>query len=522
MASTPQFADLTTIPTQTQTLNNEVLPQLAAQPGGLSVTSWVLNGVYRSLAMAVAYCRTNARLMLAALTAAGFEDYVFGRAAAPGGLDVTGWAPLVAKQRYGIIQKPATYTQRTITLTNSSVATYSNIQPGAIIIIFPSGNRYVLNQVVTLPAAVGGVPSVTTATFRSEFLMALGLTYNSDPSSANISFVTSNFPGVTATNPASSYSPVAQSGGGVGLVTPGGSPTGNHQITVQITGTGSVSGNTVLWSTSIDGATFVQQSGSTATNIGGTGINVTLSDNGGSPAFVVGTFYYFSTPGTDITQVGAAIETPQSLGARCSGMWPLLSFTTDANGNFVPPASPTQSAYVTLALSQPNVVVAYAYVDSIINNLIHLYIAGQGGATLPPATLASTQTFFNTFQMLTDKVVCATPNARPVTLGMTGAIAVRSTQLASVQATMQARLSAYLGGTDANQPLGINGLIDYDYLISLIRTTPGVLHVPVGGLTITTTAGTVSTDVQLPITPGAVEVAQWTQQVATAFSFLPQ
>lgn len=585
MAVTTGFTDLTTVPTQAQTLNNEVLPQLVAN--GVAVTSWPIGDPYRAMAQAVAFMRQMARQFIASLTSAGFEDYAFGRTAAPGGMDVTGWAPLIAKQRYGIVQKKATYTQRTITLTNSTATPYNNLAPGSIILQFPSGNRYFLQGgQSTLGAALGiadttmtvasttGFPSSGTllvdseqitytgltsttftgltrgangstaaahlnfaavtqvinipangsasVTFRSEFQYGASSTYNQDLPGSTIAFVTSSFPGVTATNTAPTYSPVAQSGSGVGTITPSGSPSGQHNVTVQITGSGSVAGASVTWSVSVDGGAFVSQTGYSATNLGGiSGLNVALSDNGGgSTAFVVGTYYYVTTPGTDITQVGAAVETPQSLGQRVAGLWPLLAFQTDQYGNFVPPASPTTNAYIALALSQPNVVVAFANTDANINNKINMYVAGQGGASLPAANVAAIQTLFKSFNMLTDQLVVFTPVGRAITLSLSsGTIQCRSSQLASAQQIMTQRLQAYFGGTDQAQPLSINGLIDYDYVLALIRTTPGVTHVPAGALQITANAVNYTTDVQLPITVGAVEVATWAQTAASAFTW---
>jgi hypothetical protein len=82
---------------------------------------------------------------------------------------------------------------------------------------------------------------------------------------------------------------------------------------------------------------------------------------------------------------------------------------------------------------------------------------------------------------------------------------------------MQQRLATYFGGLDPQQALSVNGLIDYDYVLSLIRTTPGVLRIT-GTLTIN--GGTV--DIQLPVTPGAFENAYWTQTVGTALPFSGQ
>jgi hypothetical protein len=52
-------------------------------------------------------------------------------------------------------------------------------------------------------------------------------------------------------------------------------------------------------------------------------------------------------------------------------------------------------------------------------------------------------------------------------------------------------------------------------VLSLIRTTPGVVRIT-GTLTIN--GGTA--DIQLPVTPGAYEVAHWTQVVATVTTVL--
>lgn len=582
----PQFSDLTTLPTQQQVLDQEVIPQLQAQPQGLQVTSWVLGGVYRTLAMMVAYVRVQARQFIAAFTLAGFEAFVFGRQPTPNGQDVTGWSAMTALNRYGLAQKPATYTLRNITLTNSGGTPYNNLQEGSITIQFPSGNRYLLRggktsliapvaasdtsltvgSTIGFPATgtlvidseqisysgttitsftgltrgangttaaahllntnVGQVMSIPANSsvqlaFRSEQPMAIGLSYNSDPVSSTLQMVTSQFAGVTASNPSTTFSPVSQVGSGVGLVTPGGSPSSNHQVTVRIDASGTVAGSTVAWSTSLDGGTFVSQTGSTVVNLGGTSINITLSDNGGS--FAQGAYYYFSTPGSDLIAPGAAIETPQSLGARCAGLWALLPALYDQNGNYVPPASPTQNAYQALALSlNLSVVIAFVQVDPVINNLLHLYLAGQGGASLPGSILAAEQASFNVFNMTTDQIVCQTPTGRPITLALTGAgagIQCRTSQLVAAKAALNQRLQAYFGGTDPNATLGINGLIDYDYVLSLIRTTPGVTHVS-GTLQITANAVNYTSDVQLPSMANAVEVAQWTQDAGVAFPWL--
>lgn len=541
------------------------------------------------MAMAVALLRLNSRIAIATLTYSSFEDYVFGRTQVPtppGGspIDVTGWAPLRAKQRYGIIQSPATFTLRQFTLTNTSNTAYSNLKPGSMIVQFPSGNRYKIqgaltalttsmaladttavvsstsgfpstgtilidqeqitysgltgtsftglvrgangtsaaphanaasvSQAITIPAQSGGNPGVLVTVFASEFTYSASSTYNTDASGSSIALVTANFPGVTVTNPQTTYGAVAQAGPGVGTVTPSGTPSGSHAVSVQIVQTGTIAGATAGWQYAIDGGAWsATQFGASA--VVGSGITVTLADNGGNPSFVSGTAFYFTTPGSDILQNGQTAQSAQSLGQAAAGMWPALAFLKDANGNAVP-ISPTANGYVLLALSaSQNVAIAFAITDGTINSLIHVIIAGQNGIPAVATTVAAVQQFFNAQQRLTASVTVATSTQRTITMALSsGSIQVKAAQLASAQQTLQQRLQAYYGGTDQATPLGINGLIDYDYVLSLIRTLPGVPAggVPVGALTINGAAA----NLQLPVTPGAYEVASFTQQVATA------
>jgi hypothetical protein len=518
--STPSFQDLLTIPSQDDTLNQEVAPEL--QRRGVRVTDWLAGAVERANAYVIALLRVSVRTAIAAIAAAGFEDYAFGFSQPPAGpsgeiIDVTSWCDLVAKQRYGVDRIPASYTKRTITLTNASATPYT-VQPGNLIIQFPSGNRYFLDSPVG--AATGPVTiaasTTTQATFRSEFAAdsSAGLFYNDGSGLTPLLLVTANYPGVTASNPAPTFSPVTLVGSSIGTVTPSGSPSSPpHSVVVRIDVTGSVAGSTVGWSTNIDNLGWVTQTGATGVNLGGFGITVTLADNGGSPAFTSGAAYYFQTPGSDITQAGADIETPQVLGTRCRGLIPSMAFAQDGAGNWIP-GSPTVGAYQTLALSANSQIrVVLVQTDTAVNDKINIVIAGQGGAPLLAAVVANVQSFFNSLSFITDRPVVATTTGRTITLAGLS-ITVRSAQLAAAQRELTRRLQLYLGGVDQATLLGINGLIDYDYIIALARTTPGVTKVN-GTLTINAAAA----DLQLPITLGAYESAQWSQTSITAFAW---
>src|ERR1700760_1282734 len=114
--ATPQLSDILTVPSQDDVLNQEVLPELAKR--SVRTTDWLPGSVQRAYAYVVALMRVSVRLALAAICAAGFEDYVFGFSTPPPNpdgsiIDVTGWAPFVAQQRYGVKQIEASFTRRT-------------------------------------------------------------------------------------------------------------------------------------------------------------------------------------------------------------------------------------------------------------------------------------------------------------------------------------------------------------------------------------------------------------------------
>jgi len=507
----PTLDDLLKIPTQDEVLDQEVFPELRTR--GARVTDWIVGGVYRTMAYVVALLRLDVRKSIAAFAAAGFEDYVFGLAAAPAGIDVTAWAALVAKQRYGVDRIAATYTNRTIRLTNSTGTPYGPVSAGGIILQFTAtGNRYILDGTVTIPAS-----SFVDATFRSEFVVdsAAGRTYN-DSASATIVLVTANYPGVTATNPAPTYSSVSQAGAGTGTVTPSGSPSGNHSVAVRIDASGQVTAAT--WSTSLDGAAWVSQGAAgSVTNLGGFGINITLANGAsGNPSFIAGTYYYFSTPGSDVTQVGRDQETPTELGARVRGLWPSLAFVKDSAGNWIW-TSPTVNAYETLAKSASDQVkIAFAKTDATVNNKVKIYIAAQGDL-VPSGVLSTVSAFFNSRSMLTDLPEVLSPTKRTITLAAV-TVTVKQGQLATAQGALQTALKNYLGGVDPKVVLGINGRVDRAYILSLIRNTTGVVKVS----DVTLTINGVAADLQLPVTAGAFELAVWTQAVASDFTWVTE
>lgn len=507
----PSFDELLDVPDVDTILEQEVLTELRKPERAVKVDSWPTGGVYRAMAYIVAKAREQGRKIAAAIAAAGFEDYAFGLVDPPFGLDVTSWAPIVAKQRYGLDRIEATYTRRTIRLTNSTASTYGPLTLGTILLGFSSGNRYIQDEdAITIPAS-----DYIDVIFRSALPTdsVNGIVYSTDPSDDVISFINASYPGVTATNPATVYSVVSPTAESIGTVTPSNTPSGGaHSVAVRIDASGNAGDSSVAWSTNVDGLGWVAQSGATATNLGGFNIDVTLADNAGDPAFAADTIYYFNTPGTDIVEIGRDVETPQELGRRCRALWPLLAMVPDDSGNSVP-ISPTAVGYELLArTASRQVKVVYVGLGDV-NNELKLAVAGQG-ALLPGATVAAIQAYLDVFPRLTDIAIVLSPTTRVITIANL-AVTVRSGYLVKAQAEVQRRLRLFFGGVDANNPLAINGLIDHAYVAELVRTTPGVKKIT--DLTMTINGSTA--DLQLPVVAGALELATWSQTAATDFAW---
>ena len=203
MMALPSLTDLLTVPSQQDCLDDEVFPELATR--AVAITDWRAGGAYIGLSFVTALMRVSARAAVAALAAGGFEDYAFGFATLPSFftaaqvVDVLGWAPIIAKQRYGLDQISAIPCRRTLTITNATGTTYGPLSPGAMVVQFPSGDRYVLNGSPTDPTATTTIAASTTtlASFVAETAAA---NYTDVCGASPIILVTASYPGVTVTS----------------------------------------------------------------------------------------------------------------------------------------------------------------------------------------------------------------------------------------------------------------------------------------------------------------------------------
>lgn len=334
------LAQLLQTPTQDQ-IYQSLLSRLQAQ--GFPVTDWSAGGVEKTELQALAKALLDfAASWIPGVAGGGLVDYASGLVLGPGGVNFTNWMPLLGQEEYNLPQQQATNTVGNVLLSCNATSGPYTIVPSQMIVLFPSGNRYInttggtlrppgFSSVVHTGPGTGTVTpgpggntggqsvaikiiasgglgagtfqfssdggasySLTTTipgpgvytdagtgiqvTFAGTFTAgdtysftvfgALSLAFKSefpnnstgglnytDPSAQSGLVLVTPLPGVTASNPAPLYSPVALVGASSGIVSPSGAPTGTHYVTVRIDVSGQA--GVASWSTSVDGAPFV-------------------------------------------------------------------------------------------------------------------------------------------------------------------------------------------------------------------------------------------------------------------------
>jgi len=415
------------------------------------------------------------------------------------------WAPLVAEQRYGLTRDEATHTEGLLTFEVADGSGPYTLPAGTLVRL-ASGNRYALIDELELDVG----PSTTEATVRSEYASdsAAGLVY---ADAAGLACELVEFrAGVTVTNPAPEVSPVTALGSGSGTMSVGGSPAGSHMVTVRVTAAGQTA--TALGEYSYDGAAYVAFELADGLSLGGA--SITFANGAGSPSWHVGDVRSVQWPGSWITVLGRDIETLASLAARCKARWPALAVVTDAATGQAVPVAPTASVLESLAIEAGRYVAggqvtrAISIPDETIPNVARVIIAGQGGV-LTSAAVADVQDYLERRAGLTDRVIVGSPTTRAVTIANL-TIYARRAALTSAQAGVQRAIAALIAGT------AINGRIEFEDVITAVRTVAGVTRIDAASMTI----NGASEDLALPVTPGAYELATWSQDAATAFTWV--
>lgn len=487
------------------------------QGRGLPTTDWGATGIERTIVEMVAQALQD--LVVTArpiVVGGGFIDYATGD-----------WLTFNSKQRYNNDRNPATYTQGTIVLTNTT-SSLIPVSATALWFKFPSGNRYngpIGAGPFSIPA--NGTLSITVQSESPNHSVATGpndiapLVNYVDPSAATPIIMVTPLAGVTATNPAPLFSSVTQAGIGSGVVTPtGAAPAPGHNISIRVDVSGQV-GGALVYSYSLDGAAWVTGlTASSQANIGGFGIGFTLANGAGNPSFQQGTVYGFSTPGSWITQQGTDQELDIALKSRDVNRWPSLAAAAAI------PGSPTLGLYDLLVRLAPSVIgqtlvqapsqvtQTLVQTDGIVNNKVNIYVAGQGGI-LPGSVIAAIQAFLAALNMITDNPVVLSPAALVIQIaGLT--ITVKQASLAAAQVALQSALQTYFAGLGINAS-ATNGVIRHARIVQIIEDIAGVVDLTDTTMTLQAGAGAaVVGSITLPSVVGQVQLPQWSQQIATA------
>lgn len=413
------------------------------QANDFPVQSWQPGGVERTRLMAFATALADvAGGYIPAAAGGGFLDYA-----------TDGWLQLTAQELYNILVNEATSTVGNIDLTVAAGAGPYTFNAGDLIATFTaSGNRYINTTAGVLPVG----PSTTTVEFRAEFT---GAKY-ADPSNSGalISLVTP-LPGVTLNNPAGTFSDVAHVGAGTGDVVPSGAPTLSHAVTVRIDQSGQA-GITAEWSYSLDGAPYVDMGNAlAAVNIGGIGITLTLTS--APDFFAAGDIYTFVAPGTWITTQGSDEESDAALAQRCRDRWSSLS------------PIPVNNFYDLIARSVPGVGSQVTQVkilpDSVIPGQVNIVVAGPVGP-LPPATIATMQTYITPRVPLTDRPNVISPTTQAVTVG--GTVTLTASQFQTAKGAIDTAVQRYI-----NADVKINGTVRIAEIIDAVMTVDGAVDV---------------------------------------------
>jgi hypothetical protein len=317
-------------------------------------------------------------------------------------MDVTGWAPIVAQQRYGIEQIAANvHPIRTITLTNSVNTVRTGTHPGTGAIRnrqFPSGNRYLLDTSEAggnhHPAS-GAAASVTAAVPQRVRVERLDDRHRLQRPARRFAIRARDRPASPASPQPTrrpTYSPVAQAGAGLGTVTPAAPrPLAAQRWRCASTCPAHVGdehrGRVVDQRRLLGVGRSI--SGSSATNLGGHGNHGHARRQRRQPGLRRRRrLLLHRARQRHHRRLARDVETPQQLGTRCRrGCGLQLAFAqATAAGNCDLPRRPRSSAYQLPSRCTANSTQVYGphsrQTDAVtVNNKVNILIAASGRRT---------------------------------------------------------------------------------------------------------------------------------------------
>ena len=418
------------------------------QKEGFPTTAWPPGGV------------DNTRTLAYAAVVTAMVDNYLPAIAGGGYLSTaqTDWLRLLAAEIFQLQYFAAQNTVGVLTLTAASGSGPYTFNPGDLTFVFgTSGNRYVNNL-------NGGTIPLSGSTTVIVYAENPGSSYNDPNNSGGITLVNS-LAGVTISNPAGTYSPVAHIGAGTGTLTLGGSPIGPHQVYVQINDSGA--SGVADWSYSLDGAPFVDAGAVAAlTNIGGVGINITLVNGGSGTSFAEGDTYLFQAPGSWITTQGTDDETNAALSQRCIDRWALQSGIASLDYyDFLARNTPGVLGQVTQSI---------CLTDTNINNKINIVVAGPQGI-LPVGAVATIQAYISSRPAITDFPVVVSPSSLDITFA--GTLTVPFSKATAAANALTVALTNYVNNG------GINPTFEIAQVIAF-AISAGYTNVNIGSVTI--------------------------------------
>jgi len=471
------------VPRDRDTIEAILLSTLQAE--GFPVTDWYVGGVARTILKMVASAILDRETWIRYIASGGFLDLA-STLVDPEGTPVEGWLEMLAAQNFNLARAPATFTQKTLTLSCASGQGPYTRAAGELKAISQTGNRYVNVASVTIPDG-----SSVTATFQAE---SPGLIIDA---TGTIDQLTTPLPGVSVVDATTQFSTPVTSWTGTGTIVPSatGMPSPARTLKVTIAQSGRIDGTgapVARFTLTVFTAGTPVTSGPydvTATHADGD-ITLTFADgSAGTNSFIAGDVWYVSTPGQPTIQMGADQELLATLAQRCRDMWPALSAipTEGKYAAWARQCSIEESLGVNRVATHPSTAVA---------GVVNVYVSDARG-TAEASTVVAIQSYID--KRSVDIEYAAVDAATSVTINLTGKVWVKRSQMTEVKAAAKTSWNSYLSGVPigGEMPGGIVRVSKLDQILEDLGVfNSSELAINAGG-----------TDVDLELDPDEVPAA---------------